>query len=133
MKMIKRKLIWISAVFMVGMAFLVLGVIQNESALIGMGSGFMVVSILKGFQYFMIGKNSEKLKKYEMLQNEERLVFISSKSSSLMFYVILIAEYAAMVGFAVMGKFDFASIICYIAALQVVGYLVCYKIFSMKY
>jgi len=134
MKIIKRKIYYLLFLFLIGISFIGVSVsVHSDDTLRGMGIGFCIIAIIKSVRYYRISKDPEKIKQLELLQREERLVFLANKSISTTFYISLFVQYIAMAIFLLLGKSDISVTICYITALQSCSYLACHIYFSKKY
>ncbi|HZK72021.1 MAG TPA: hypothetical protein VFD03_10985 [Clostridia bacterium] len=134
MKIIKRKMIYILALAILGISFVIIGSIREfNSMFISFGIGLTVISIVKYIQYSEILKNKDKLKKYELTQSEERLVFIIDKSRNLVFVITLISEFIAMVILMIINYSLAASIVGYVICAQNLLYISIYYYYSRKY
>ena len=74
MKIIKKKIIYCSAILAAGIILFICSVYMknSDSMLTGMGVGLSVVALLKLIQFIRLSRKPEKLEKYELMQNEER-------------------------------------------------------------
>lgn len=134
MKNIKRKIIWLLAMSLVGLTLIITNSIDEMNSMaFGLGSALLVIGLVKVIQLYKVSKDKEKLAQYEMIQNEERLKFISNKSSSLTWYVTLFAQYIAMIVLTIIKEYDYASLISYITSIQVLIYLFLYYVFNKRY
>lgn len=106
---------------------------NSDSMLTGMGVGLSVVALLKLIQFIRLSRKPEKLEKYELMQNEERLVFIVTRSGYMTFLITIFAEYVVLLLLTITGRHQFALILCGIVCLQMLCYLVLYYINNRKY
>lgn len=134
MKLLKQKMYYVLFVLLVGIGFIIINFLTyHDDTLMGLGLGFLVIGLCKLVQYYRISKDPEKIKQLELIQGEERLVYISHKSMAATFYLSIIFEYIAMAVFLALGKSDVITIICFITALQCCCYVACHVYFSKKY
>jgi len=134
MKLIKKKIIYSTFLIGAGIIMLVAGYLMGpDSIMVGMGSGLVVISVLKIIQFIRLSKNEEKMKRYTLLQNEERMILISIKSGNMMFFVTLIIEYIALLVLVILKQEMIATIICELMALQTFGYLISYYLYNKKF
>ena len=134
MKNIKRKILCFLAISLVGLTLMITNSIDEMNSMaFGLGSALLVIGLIKGIQLYKVSKDKEKLKQYEMIQNEERLKFISNKSSSLTWYITLFVQYIAMIVLTIMKQYNYASLISYITSIQVLIYLCSYYVFNKRY
>ena len=134
MKNIKRKISYYLAISLVGLTLMITNSLDEMNSMaFGLGSALLVIGLIKGIQLYKVSKDKEKLKQYEMIQNEERLKFISNKSSSLTWYITLFVQYIAMIVLTIMKQYNYASLISYITSIQVLIYLCSYYVFNKRY
>ena len=134
MKIIKRKVTYFIITAIAGVLLLVIGCLRGDNSMINScGIALFAVSILKIVQLLRLTKNEERLQKYELMQNEERLILIATKSGHTMFSVSIMVEYLAILGLLIAEKESAALILCCVVALQTFGYLITYYLFSKKY
>ncbi len=134
MKIIKKKIIYSILLTCAGIILLSAGYLRDQdSIMVGMGTGLAVVSILKMIQFIRLMKNEEKMKRYTLLQNEERMILISIKSGNMMFYVTLIIEYIVLLVLIIIKNEMIATILCEAMALQTFGYLIAYYLYNKKF
>lgn len=135
MKIIKKKIIYCSAILAAGIILFICSVYMknSDSMLTGMWVGLSVVALLKLIQFIRLSRKPEKLEKYELMQNEERLVFIVTRSGYMTFLITIFAEYVVLLLLTITGRHQFALILCGIVCLQMLCYLVLYYINNRKY
>ncbi|MDO5575110.1 MAG: hypothetical protein Q4G60_14150 [bacterium] len=134
MKLIKKKMIYCISLMLAGIILICAAYIKgDDSILMGMGVGMAAIALLKTIQFFRLSRDPEKLKKYELMQNEERLILIVTRSGYLTFLITVAAEYIAMLVLVITGQEQIASIVCGIAGLQVLCYLLMYFFYNKKY
>lgn len=134
MKIIKKKIIYSILLTCAGIILLSAGYLRDQdSIMVGMGTGLVVVSVLKIIQFIRLMKNEEKMKRYTLLQNEERMILISIKSGNMMFFVTLIIEYLVLLVLIIIRKEMIATILCEVMALQTFGYLISYYLYNKKF
>ncbi len=134
MNIIKKKIIYcttvvIAGIILIGTAYLK----QDFTTMLGIGVGMTAVGLLKAIQFIRISHNPDKMKKYEMMQKEERLIMIVTKSGYLTFIISICAEYIAMLVLVLSNQEQLAFIFCTIASLQTLCYLILYFVFNRKY
>ncbi|MDD4366574.1 MAG: hypothetical protein PHV38_02770 [Eubacteriales bacterium] len=133
MKIIKKNLIYCGIICVLGIGISVAGVYMEDDLLKSIGIALIIVSLLKIAQLFILTRNDERRRKYELSMTEERIKYIASKSSSFVFYITVFCEVMAALILLIFGHAFAAGIVCYVAGAQVVLYLVLYIIFSRKY
>lgn len=135
MKSLKSKIILFSIFLCLGITLIVVSCFYNENSyfITGYGSALTVISIFKIFKFIGLLKDKEKTKKYEKLQNEERLNFIYYKSQSLVFTATIIIESMATIITTLMGKISLSENISYILLIQLAIYALAYSYYNKKY
>ncbi len=133
MKLIKKKMLYMAVIALAGAGMLAMGIVQGNAQMSGVGSGMLAVAILKLFQYFRIMKDPEKVRQLEVVQNEERLVFLANKSAAVTLYVLIIIAYIAMLALMFMGNTALSSGIAYCICAALVIYLIVHAILNRKY
>lgn len=134
MKLIKKKIIYCVTLMIAGIILVFASRLRgNDSMMMGMGVGLAAVSLLKAVQFFRLSRRPEKMKEYELMQNEERLIFIVTRSGYATFLITTIVEYLIIVAMMIVGQETVAFILCCAVALQVLCYLVMYFIYNKKY
>lgn len=133
MKLIKKRMQYMLIVMLAGAGMLAAGLIKQNTQMSGMGAGMLTVALLKLAQYFRIMRNPERVKELEIVQNEERLVFLANKSAALTLYALIAAAYIAMLALMLMGRSMAASIIAYVVCGALVIYLIAHAILNKRY
>lgn len=133
MKLIKKKMLYMAVLALLGAGFVAMGLYQGKSMLSGIGSGLLAVSLLKIIQYMRISKNPERLRELEIVQNEERLIFLSNRACALSYYAIIIIEYIVMIVCMLTGYELIASICAYAVCGELILYLIIRAILNKKY
>ena len=135
MKMIKNRIIWFVTVALMGIVILIFNVIKGntDSSIIGLSSGMIAVAVVKIVQLINISKNKDKLKKYEVMQNEERYIMISQMSGKFTLYITIWCEFLASFILILCNNNQIAIIIMYVAAIQSFAYLLIFKYLEKKY
>ncbi len=134
MKIIKKKIIYCASTLIAGIILIIAANLKNnDSMMLGLGTGLAVVALLKLIQFIRLARDPEKMKKYEIMQNEERLILIVTRSGYTTFMLSILAEYIAIVVLIIMEKEQIASIVCAVTGLQVLCYLIMYFLYNRKY
>lgn len=134
MKMIKKKITYMVILFAAGAIMIGTALFKGgDSMLMGMGVGLAIVSLLKAVQFIRLTRNSEKMKQYEIMQNEERLILIVTRSGYATFLITVAIEYIVMLVLLLTGQEAVASIVAEVAGLQVFCYLIMYFLYNKKY
>lgn len=134
MKTIKKKITYMTIIALVGASFIVAAVLSDKNAsLMGVGVGMAAVALLKIVQYLRIMRDPEKIRKIEIAQTEERLVFLANKAAAMTFYGIMIAEYIAMLVCMFIGRESLATTLSFIVCAELLLYLVIHIVLNKKY
>lgn len=134
MKTIKKKIIYMAVVALVGASFLYMSMRRGgDSSLSGMGAGMLAVALLKIVQYIRIMRNPEKMRQLEIAQTEERLVFLANKAAAYTFYGIMIAEYLVMLVCMFIGMEPLSTTLAFIVCGELLLYLAIHIILNKKY
>lgn len=135
MKTIRRKMIWSVIIGIAGMALLAVNLLQNNesSTMTYFASGIVGVSIIRFFQIYRISKTPKLLKKYEIMQKEERLISIAEKSGRFTFLLIIFMEFSSIFALIIFNLQEVATIVSYVLGIQVFIYLCIYYYLSKKF
>ena len=96
-------------------------------------SGIVGVSIIRFFQIYRISKTPKLLKKYEIMQKEERLISIAEKSGRFTFLLIIFMEFSSIFALIIFNLQEVATIVSYVLGIQVFIYLCIYYYLSKKF
>ena len=132
MAIIKKQAVWMSVCLAVGAVFIISGIYTSNISVMSMGVGLVVISSLKLINLYRTTKDPVKMKKYMMLQSEERLISIAEKSGRLALVISLLIEILLSVYFSVIGNSSLGLMLCYLAGGQTLIYLICYCYFSRR-
>lgn len=137
MKTMKQRKIYMGFIFAIGFIMVVL---QNyvykdvNNSIVGtLGAGFVVMSLLRMYQYRKIESDPKRKEQFEILCDEERVVFVANKARSMMFAISIFVEFAVCVVAAILGQMQLSVIFGFVTGAQTLGYLICYGIFNLKY
>lgn len=134
MDRIKKKMIGFVCLLVIGVVFLAVGIIRSDdSILVAIGVAYIVCAAIRFVQYYRLTKNEEKRNEYEMLQTEERTVFLAEKARSVTFVLSVGAEFIGGVIAFLIGKESIGINFFYVAGIQSFVYLLCYSYYSKKY
>lgn len=137
MKTMKQRKIYMSFIFAIGFIMVVLQnyVYKNvSSSIVGtMGAAFVVMSLLRMYQYRRIENDPKRKEQFEIMCDEERVVFVANKARSMMFAIAVIAELVVCVVAAIIGNTQISVIFGFLTGVQTLGYLIFYGIFNFKY
>ena len=137
MKTMKQRRIYWGFMFVVGFIMVIL---QNyvykdvNNSIVGtMGTGFVVMSLLRMYQLRKIEGDPKRKEQYEIMCDEERVVYVANKARSMMFAISVIVEVLVCVVAAIIGEMQLSAILGFVAGVHTLGYLICYGIFNLKY
>jgi uncharacterized membrane protein len=135
MKTLNKKMIFCVIIALAGIALFVVNILKNvySGTTTGFASAITAVSIIKLFQFYRISKSPQLLKRYEIVQREERFLVISEKSGRSVFLLTIVAEFVAILVLILIGHDEISTIVSYIAGIQAIVYLIMYYYFSKKY
>ncbi|MFA7017540.1 MAG: hypothetical protein WC239_00950 [Sphaerochaetaceae bacterium] len=135
MKTINKKMIWAGFMALAGISLLFVSIYRNveSSTFTGFAIGIIVVSIVKLIRFYRISKSPQKLKDYEIMQREERFIYISEKSGHFTLTIMWIGEFLTMFVLILIGKNMIATILAIVAGIQALIYLGTQYYFSKKY
>lgn len=137
MKTMKQRKIYMGFIFATGFIMVILQnyVYKNaSSSIVGtMGAGFVVISLLRMYQYRQIESDPKRKEQFEIMCDEERVVFVANKARSMMFAIAVIAELVACIVAAIIGSTQISVLFGFLTGVQTLGYLICYGIFNLKY
>lgn len=137
MKTMKQRKIYLCFMFALGFVMVIL---QNyvykdvNSSIVGtMGAGFVVMSLLRMYQYRKIESDPKRKEQFDIMCDEERVVFVANKARSMMFAIAVIAELVVCIVAAIIGNMQISIIFGFLTGVQTLGYLIFYGIYNLKY
>ena len=134
MKRVKLQALYLGAMLVVGITLLVIGYMGDiNSMMAGMGTAMTVVCAINLLRLRGIAKDPKRLREMELVQHEERLIFISDKASKAAFAASIGLEYAAMLVMVFLRKEEPASAIGFLVCGQLLLYVLFSRIYSKKY
>ncbi len=133
MKILKRKMLYMGVVFVIGLSFIAAGMLREQSMLSGIGSGMAAVSFIKLLQFLRISKNPEKVRELEIVQKEERLIYLSNRACALSYYAIILIEYLVMLVCVFLGRETIAMVCAYAVCAELILYIIIRAILNRKY
>lgn len=135
MKIVKKKMIWSGIITLAGIGLFIVNIIKNSDSIItiSFASAITGVSIANLIQLYRISKDPQLLKKYEIGQKEERFIAISEKSGRFTFLFTIAIEFSAIFILILLSQNKIATIISFVAGIQILAYLIMYYYFSKKY
>jgi len=135
MKTIKKKVFWFTVIALTGIILLATNILKgnNDASITGFASGLIVISFIKTIQFIRISKDSALLKKFEITQNEERFIMLSEKSGRFTFLLTVISELISGIILMFIGMNDIATIVCFVAAIQTLIYILIYYWLSKRF
>ena len=133
MKSISKKSIIIYGIYIIiGIALCVVGFFSEKNFLSSFGAAFAAVGIAKTVQYARLLKNPEKLKKWTIMQNDERNIAIALKARSITFRIIGLASGIAIIICYLINQELVGMVIAYTLCAMLVIYILCYHILNLK-
>ena len=127
----KTNMIWYIAMVIVGVVFLVLGLVLDNQFLSGFGVAFAVVVAIRLARLLIATKDEESKEEYNVSMTDERTVYITRRARSAAFYIsILIEAVAILVLF--FFKHPALHVISYILCMQVLVYVVAFYVIRNK-
>lgn len=134
MNTLQKHIRYFTLLMLAGAVLVAIGVWRGgDTILPAMGGTLVLISLIKILQYTRLRHDPEKVKQYDLMQNEERINYLASKSKSIMFFVTVAVEYGGMLVAFVIGKETVGTALACVAALQVFGYCLVYWYLSRKY
>ena len=137
MKTMKQRKIYTGFIFAIGFIMVVL---QNyvykdaTNSIVGtMGTAFVVMSLLRLYQYRKIEGDPKRKEQFEIMCDEERVVFVANKARSMMFAIAVIVEFVVCVVAAIIGNMQISVLFGFLTGVQTLGYLIFYGIYNLKY
>ena len=106
---IKKKFItgWIVIAALAG-AMLITGLFKKETMFFDMGIAMLFVGIARVIRDTRLLKNKEKVKEFEIMQKDERNMYIAQKSYAWTFWIAILGEYTAFLVCAFMNLMAWA-------------------------
>jgi hypothetical protein len=137
MKTLRQKKIYSGFIFVIGFIMVVLQSYVykdvNRTMVATMGAGFIVISLLRFYQYHRIEKDPKRKEQFEIMCDEERISFVANKARSMVFVISVVVEAIVCVVASLIGQMQLSVILGFVTGVQTLGYLICYKIFDLKY
>lgn len=133
MKLRKRLILNRVITFVLGVAFICLGIFKGIETFIPMGVAMSVCCVLQLIKQWKVLFNDKKLKELENMYNDERTVFIANKSYSFSFWVSVYAEFIGMVVVLYMGLENISVILGGLICFQTFIYVVSNMFYQKRY
>ena len=134
MKKIKQQIIYLALFWVLGAIMLLSALLTDMSEMMtGMGTAPVTVCTINLIKLWKISKNPEAVKQMDILQNEERLVFIANKAAKAALFLTIGLQYAAML-VAVFLRYDqVATLLGFLVCGQLLIYVFFSRYYSKKY
>lgn len=134
MKSIKLKLTFFGLFAVIGMVLFVVNLMSGapDGYVTGFAAAILAVAVLKIIQYGRIASHEPSLKKFEINQQEERLIMIAEKSGRFTLLLTVFAELTAAVICMFLRADQFARIAATAAGLQTAVYAGVYMWLSKR-
>ncbi|HCT65588.1 MAG TPA: hypothetical protein DIC60_10055 [Lachnospiraceae bacterium] len=137
MKTLRQKKIYSGFIFVIGFIMVVLQSYVYKDVnriMVGtMGAGFIIMSLFRFYQYHRIENDPKRKEQFEIMCDEERINFVANKARSMVFVISVVAEAIVCVVASLIGQMQLSVILGFVTGVQTFGYLICYKIFDLKY
>ncbi|MBR5559415.1 MAG: hypothetical protein IKU72_04130 [Oscillospiraceae bacterium] len=134
MKKIKQQAIYLAVLWALGAIMLLCAIFTDMNEMMtGMGCALLFVCTISLLKLWKISKNPDSVKQMEILQNEERLVFISNKAAKATLFSVIAIQYAAMLAAVFMRYNEIATLLGFFVCGQLLIYVFFSKYYSKKY
>lgn len=97
------------------------------------GFVLLVVGLVKLLRFRSIMTDADKAREFDARMSEERTIFLVGKARSIVLYTSLFVQIVAAVVFQIMDQPLVSQVLCYLTALQGVGYFLIWRYLDHKY
>lgn len=131
-KKLKKRLYRAVIMTVIGLSMIILSfAVETDNRMLSpLGLSITVVGIVFVRNYFLITKSGETIKKQQIIENDERNIFIYNKAKSTAFAVSVLIFGILVIVLEIFGMHDTAKWFSYPMALMLIVYLICYIIYS---
>lgn len=131
---IKRKFItgWV-VIAALSAAMILIGIWKRETMFFDYGIAMLFVGIVRVIRDLLIMRDKKRIKELEVLQKDERNIYLTQKSHAWTFWISVIGEYAAFLVCSFMNMITYAKIFAYIVCIQLIIYVILRYVFNKKY
>lgn len=134
MKAIKQKFIYMGCLVALGVIIVVLGLgDKNRSTLFTMGIALIAAGAVKIIKYARIARNPDLIRQFEINQNEERVIFLATRSAYAAFWLVELLCFVAVIVLIAIGREETAMILSIPLCVQLLLYVIFYIYYSKKY
>ena len=132
-KVFKDKILYFAILVIAGISLAIAGFMCSNDYIKGVGIGLAVVGALKIVQYLIISRDQEKIRKYKIANNDDRLKSLTQKAGQLTLFITVIAGLVAVAGFGLAGMQTVSLIISLVVCAQTLVYTGVYYVLQHKY
>jgi uncharacterized membrane protein len=134
MKKIKQQALYLSVLWVMGAVMLLCAAFTDSSQMmVGMGVALVVVCTINLIKLWKTSKNPEALRQMEILQDEERLMFIASKAAKATLSLVIGLQYTALLAAVFLRRDEIASALGFLVCGQLLIYVFFSRYYSRKY
>ena len=134
MKKIKQQALYLSVLWVMGAIMLLCAAFTDSSQMmVGMGVALVVVCTINLIKLWKTSKNPEALRQMEILQDEERLMFIASKAAKATLSLVIGLQYTALLAAVFLRRDEIASALGFLVCGQLLIYVFFSRYYSRKY
>ena len=134
MKKIKQQAIYLAGLWVLGTIMLLCAFLTDRNQMMtGMGIALVVVCTINLLHLWKISKNPNEVKKMEIIQNEERLVFIANKAAKATLFLTIALQYTAMIVAVFLRYDEIASALGFLVCGQLLIYVFFSRYYNKKY
>jgi uncharacterized membrane protein len=134
MKKIKQQALYFSVLWVMGAVMLLCAAFTDSSQMmVGMGVALVVVCTINLIKLWKTSKNPEALRQMEILQDEERLMFIASKAAKTTLSLVIGLQYTALLAAVFLRRDEIASALGFLVCGQLLIYVFFSRYYSRKY
>lgn len=90
-----------------------------KGVLCGAGTAVVLIGLVRSIQLWRLSRDPERVREYELSQNEERTAFIMNQAMRVTLLISLLVEYAAGLIFSMLGQQPLGVALCYLVVGQV--------------
>ena len=120
-------------IFVLGVLFICVGLLQNIESFVPMGTAMVICTALQLARQWKFLFSPEKMKELENTYNDERLLFIAQKSYSFAFWVSVFAEFVSIIVTMYLRLENISSVLSMVVCFKILIYAVANLFYSRKY
>ena len=134
MKKIKQQALYLSVLWVMGAIMLLCAAFTDSSQMmVGMGVALVVVCTINLIKLWKTSKNPQALRQMEILQDEERLMFIANKAAKATLSLVIGLQYTALLAAVFLRRDEIASALGFLVCGQLLIYVFFSRYYSKKY